>query len=82
VIDGGADRVLHRRGVGGVHGDGQRVGQLAGHPAGAVGVDVGDHHPRALAGQSDGRRLAQSGRAAGHEDHLAREPLTHDCHPC
>jgi len=74
VIHRAADRLLDRRGAGGVDGDGQGVRQPVRDPARAVLVDVREYNLGALAGEALGRRRAQAGGAAGHEGDLAVEP--------
>ena len=65
------------------HGErGAAVGVIClGDLLGALGVDVGDHHRRALAGQRLGVRLADAAAGSGDDGHLVLELISVQCSP-
>ena len=71
-------------GVGDVDPHGERVAALALDAVGdllrALGVDVGDDHGRALAGQRLGVRLADTAAGSGDDRHLLLELITVKTH--
>ena len=73
------DDALGVLGAGGVLLDGARratgAGDLAGHPLGALEVDVGEHHAYALGREVLADRLADAGAAAGDDRDLPVEPV-------